>query len=864
MATAPASNIEELLLMRGGKLFVRGATEVTSMADNVARGFALEAAQLGYLVSQRLATQISMAPVAELQRVLQLVRTVNRKVTGGSVELVPMFRHFPDGVPTDTLSLWWDRVIVHVLQQPNQPCVLCCKTGTLHVLNPCQDIVCSNCFDGSNYSGCPICNRTVDRDSPIFVVAPPASSAQAARPVSPLTFRLLDVGTSIDEASAALFESLCKRTQAMSPVDVEALQLLITTYGARVVPWLPTKIPVRENIAHIFGGLLRAKVPDVLAIAAPYLTTATDVLRLIVAYSGADVALLTTPVTVPHPVTSKRFEPRGKAVAPMAAVKIIKHTRFAVGKLSRSLRRNLLAILDGLPAMQLREDLYRHHARWVWVAEFLHPGEYATRFPTVAKAFAELRNGAIGNAGPATWSGRVERALGGHNDAAVLSLLAQRPGDFVRRLDHVLRTASQPMLAAATFAGLLPATATPALLNLRAHLAVRYAPLPARVYWPKANFYLATPPGDTRPVLPDEVINLLLDAIDRELLQRFAAKSHVETAIIDDELASITVPFNERTASRSAVQLPRGSHIAIPDGKALRLFIHWCEPPGANDTDVDLSVGFFDDAWQLVGTCSYYQLALAGKSGEAIAKSSGDFVSAPFPDGASEFVDFDRAAALANGYRYAVMVVTAYRGLPFAALERATAGVMLRDDLGGAAFDPRTVELAFSLTGDNGVFMPLVVDLQTSRLHWLDAYSKGAPAMNNVANAQRSLATICPTMIRYFATRTRPSMLQLAEYHAAARATRVIRRSSTPGAADRVFIRRSDETTDAFWQRLRTGIDDGVVSATGAAPRSTNVGSAPVLAILHHGDIELPPNSAAYALFRRRTVANLAAADLLT
>jgi hypothetical protein len=44
----------------------------------------------------------------------------------------------------------------------------------------------------------------------------------------------------------------------------------------------------------------------------------------------------------------------------------------------------------------------------------------------------------------------------------------------------------------------------------------------------------------------------------------------------------------------------------------------------------------------------------------------------------------------------------------------------------------------------------------------------------------------------------------------------------------------------------------------------TDVGSAPVLAILHNGDIALPPNSAAYALFRRRTVANLTAADLLT
>ena len=48
--------------------------------------------------------------------------------------------------------------------------------------------------------------------------------------------------------------------------------------------------------------------------------------------------------------------------------------------------------------------------------------------------------------------------------------------------------------------------------------------------------------------------------------------------VIDAALADIVVPFNERTASRAAVALTRGSRVAVPDSKALRLFLHWCQP----------------------------------------------------------------------------------------------------------------------------------------------------------------------------------------------------------------------------------------------------------------------------------------------
>ena len=63
--------------------------------------------------------------------------------------------------------------------------------------------------------------------------------------------------------------------------------------GERVLAWLPPAIPVRENVAIVFGTLLRGgDAAAVLARARRYLGTATDVLRLIAVLSGTDGGLI--------------------------------------------------------------------------------------------------------------------------------------------------------------------------------------------------------------------------------------------------------------------------------------------------------------------------------------------------------------------------------------------------------------------------------------------------------------------------------------------------------------------------------------------------------------------------------------------
>ncbi|MCU0862922.1 MAG: hypothetical protein MUC36_03940 [Planctomycetes bacterium] len=881
MATVAPSNFTELLLMRQGRWFLpeepsASGTGAATADEAQLRGFELEAAQLGHVLSARLRARLVRCTPNALAARLAELREVVRKRTGGDQALQPLFRRFPDGVPVDTKALWWQRVLVHYLQGPEQPCVWCRATGSTHVLDPCQHIVCDRCFDLADYHGCPICGHVLSRPWP-FCVAPVAMPGDPV--VKPVRFQLLDLGncdatSTLATAAEELFRQLLARPQAMSPVDVDALRLVLGEFAGAVLAWLPAKIPARENVAHVFAVLIERALSGasgppldaVLQAARAHLLVATDVLRLVTALSGQSPGLvpvpkqvLGKPISRPgratfEPLDPRRYPPpRGDAER---AWLTLSHHRFVVRRLPRRLRRALLEVLDAMPTAALAEDLWRHRSRWLWLGEFLHPGEFTVRLPTIAGMFAWLRNPERVPAPVARWSSRVAAALRSRDDTQANALLAQRPGEWLRRLDAQLRRSRSPQLVLDAFLPTLPRTALPALLALRAHLAQRLAPLPARVFFPKRTFWVPKDPRDRRPPLPAGAVTAACAAIDAELLRRLQRLPPRAVALLDEALATLTVPFAERSASRAGLALARGSSVAIPSGPVVRFFLHWCQPRGAPySTDIDLSVGFFDAEWRHTGTCSYYELTAKGRDGRAVAKSSGDFTSAPWPDGAAEFVDLDRPAAVAAGYRYALMVVNAYSGQPFGQLARASAGVMLREPGPGTAFAPATVEHAFALDGEHGIFLPMLVDLATDRLHWLDAYATGMPSMNNLASASGTLQHLAAAMMDYFGSSTRASMFELVTLHAAARCPRVIVRG--PDGALVEFVRREGETALAFLQRVR-----GLTEVDGR-PLQLELGATPAFVAVAVGDVAVPDGSDVYALFRRRLVPNRGAADLL-
>ncbi|MFF6910700.1 MXAN_6230/SCO0854 family RING domain-containing protein [Streptomyces sp. NPDC012389] len=625
----------------------------------------------------------------------QLVGHIDAEL-GADRTHMPLFRSFPASVPDDTLQLYVDRVFTLLFQWPNQPCVLCSTLGGVHPVDPCAHLVCRECWDGADYSGCPVCHRRTADDDPFLKPAPPRRQVEtAAGPVQPLIL-------------------------------------------------------------------------------------------------GTDAAADT---------------PRHRS-------------------LPRGLRRELLAVLDGLDPASLVEDVLRHPERWKRAAETLHPNEQHARHPRAALAFAVLRathvstvseplaatlvrtaaenplavraDGALFKAN--TWTGRVEKAFAERGTRTVIALLAQRPGTLLRRLDQVLRMEGDGVAPDALLNvlehGLAGAGPGPLLAAL-GRLRIRDVPGGRRVFFPRGRVTHAYTLDETRPPLPAPTVARVCALLEREALRRLSTASRFELAVLDEGLAALAVPSAESAAAKALVAVPRGSTQALPEGEVLRMFLHWMQPP-AETVDLDLSLAFFDADWTYLGLCDYTNLVY----GDRVAVHSGDLTSAPAPKGAGEYADLDLAGLTRAGVRFAMPVVFSYNNVPFELLPDAFAGVMALPSVDGrgAHFDPRTVRRRYDLIGRSRVHVPMVVDVERRTFLWTDLHLPPSEGYHSVSRHIDELGRAGRDLYEHFSA-GRTTLWDLAVWHAAARTGEV----AVPRRGALVRYRRAaGEDTAAFADRIRT------------------------------------------------------------
>jgi hypothetical protein len=815
-------------------------------------------ALLGYLLSAELRGVLAGLSEGELIAVGRQALHVLAATRGDNVAHLPQFRAFPAGTPYDTDGLYIERVLRWLLQGEDAPCLVCGKAA-VHALDPCGHLVCTHCFDGSNYSGCPICHGRINPDSPFLQPAPtrePLPLDQGGAPVR------LVAGEDATDAALALAGRLLARQSPLSPAERDDLITLVEALDSRILEAAPKRgIPVRETKALVLGTVLdRTDDPAAtFAAIAPLLGTATDVLRVLTVWMGGDAGLV---------------EPRPR-LRPM----------------SRPLRRAVLSLLDQLPIDRLNEDMSRHRDRWLRTGEALRPFEYHRRYPNLSLAFASvrrslpdphsplaqtLRKAAAATADESTdvaftrtavrvrlrsFAAQVEAALAeGALDRAV-ELLSQRPGELGRRFDHVLGRIGRerPELGPVLFAALnqaAPKLPTPLLLTLRSVLASRSEPLSRRVFFPRGAVTRAYGTIDLRLPLPAEAIGRAVEIITGELAHRAALLPPVAIAVIDESLADLLCPVAERTASKALVQLPRGSVVPLPDDERLRLFLHWTQPTDVR-VDLDLSVALFDSEWWHLTVCDYTRLR-AFADGSAI--HSGDLTSAPAPLGASEFVDLDIPELRAHGVRHLAMIIFSYNDIAFETMTDAFAGFMSGRDQRGEVFDARTVEQRFDLTGDAKVCLPMLVDLQARTMRWVDVKPGVAPGLHSVFFHRAKLAHLCCDLHDNFSSGLRPTLYEVAALHAAGRADDALVRRRD-GSIMRL-CRRENESVQAFSARIAT------LKGAAALDGHLKLDRGPVFAALAVGDLELPDGSSCYALRPQltppTTVTQLSAGDLIS
>jgi len=554
--------------------------------------------------------------------------------------------------------------------------------------------------------------------------------------IDDLKLKIIDLGS--QDEFELMFSNLLRSQTSISATDKEDITWFVCEYKDAVAKLIPDQIPMKENIAFLAGLLIKyTQVAE--PVLSGHFKTATDVLRLAVALSGGDVSLA-------QPSRFRTF--------------------------SRAERRLLLAMLE--KSGTITEDMLRFANVWIRLGEKLHPFEYKARFPKTYTAFDIIRN----NKPFDTFAAKVEKGLVQKQFAQVAALLVSRPGEFARRLDHLLRNVADGQSIVAQFGEVADQVSTTVLLQVMAHFKNRNKGNALRAFFPKGNVAKVHTIPNTLPFISQKLRYQVLGICEAMLINRFAALKPLGNVYLDEKLQDYLVPFSQRSASKALRTLVRGSSVDLPEGDTIRFFLWWKEGTvkgaATGRVDIDLSAVMYDTNWKYREHISYTNL----KSSTYRACHSGDITTAP--DGACEFIDLDIPSVVRYGGRYVVMSLNSFSGQQYCNLPECYAGWMMRQHPNsGEIFEPATVQDKVDLSADTRICIPVILDLLARKVIWADLALKKHPVWaNNVEGNAKGVALMGQAMT----TLAKPTLYDLFLLHATARGT-----LSDAAEADTVF-----------------------------------------------------------------------------
>ncbi len=401
-----------------------------------------------------------------------------------------------------------------------------------------------------------------------------------------------------------------------------------------------------------------------------------------------------------------------------------------------------------------------------------------------------------------TWASRFEQAVAAGDAGALLTLFTTRPGEILRRADHVLRVLQAAgELTARTnalvylFKEAAQRANSALLLSVAAHLRYRTEKRDRRLAQTASGVGYGT--EDTRDALPSVLVEQLVAPLEDELLDRAAARGPLDGVRLDAAMSTVPAPLSARDASGAMVSLPRGATLPFDENAGtLRLFMHWMEDRarGWGAVDLDLSVAFLDGNGTHLGHCDYTrQTAMNGA-----AQHSGDLTSAPPPNGSTEYIDLDLAALRAQGVEQLATVCFAYSSSPFDELAEAFCGLMIDPQASG--FRPEAVTHRTDLTGDSRALMPLLINITDNTVRSMDLNLRDTGIHAIGPMLEQVLVSVGDVAAQ---TDARPTLASVTLLHAAARAQRVD--ICAPDGTVTRYTRKASERPRAFLARLRAG-----------------------------------------------------------
>lgn len=529
-----------------------------------------------------------------------------------------------------------------------------------------------------------------------------------------------------EDSYLQLFVDKISHTGSLSLSDRDYLTWIIATSTTDLVQVLPEEIPNRETFA-ILMGMAHEKGNQLLWEALKsQIKNPTEVLRI-------------------------------HAVIQTGSPLLTDHFKFM--SIKRSLRRELVQLLEGMELHLLRENFWAKETLWKTWGRLVHVSEYQRTCPTVCKAFHELRNGKK----PLSYHGKLNQLFDEKNHQAVIELLKKRPTEMARALDRVLR---------------LEATCYPTRRNdlTSYHFAQVADEVPSNVliqvftYFNQRNTMngrFFTIKNGNRTFGMDEGLAPLPEAwcenvcrvCECALMNRYQTEEPLEAVYLDEGLKKFTLPLVQRESSKQLFPYAKGSRLNYdPKTNVLRAFLYWQHQEQRVDLDLSAHV-LTEDLCDLREV--YYGNLRSKKYG---IYHSGDFVSAK--EGAAEYIDIHLETIQQTDARYIAITVHSFTGTPYYELEDCFVGFMERDGETGEAFEPRTVKQKADLTQDSTTCLVFLIDLKEQEIIWVDSpLRNGCDFLNNVNSTKTSAYYLVKSVLE----RQQPNLHHLLDLHIQAR-----------------------------------------------------------------------------------------------
>ena len=495
-----------------------------------------------------------------------------------------------------------------------------------------------------------------------------------------IKYNLIKYGTS--ERFSQIFTDLVSLNTSLTPQDLEIVKWFVTN-GETLV--FPNTIPFKENLCTLAA----------MGIEGLPVKTPTDVLRIAVHLSGGDISLPKVPEKEVR--LNKWSSVKGVNTA---------RDKFKFKKFSRKERKYILGLLENTNCDP--KEMVLRDQRWIRLGEILHPGEYKKQFPKSFDSFNKIRNEKV-----KSWFSLVNEGFekGLENGLRVLS---QRPGEFARRIDWLVRTYPKDIELTMKYLGeAVKSTSNKVLFEVYTHFENRIEAQTSRSIMVKGTRKRTELP--LLPAIPKDIVETIHSKLFETLRDKFSVMDSLGNCWIDEELKKIPLPTNMRSMNFSTKPIIRGQRVPLdnPEAKVIRPFVHWMDKRGSED--LDLSVTFVGDKVSEVLSFSNLRVGKSVHSGDVRHKQGP----------CAEYIDIDMVDAINRGFKYVVIDVRNFNGGSLSSVETSF-GIMEREHPeSNKTWLPETISNCQSLESESSNTLIAIIDLETKEYIMLDIDSEG-------------------------------------------------------------------------------------------------------------------------------------------